>query len=249
MIADFIPRVIPVLLLKGRGLYKGKAFKNHRYIGDPINIVKIFNDKEVDELVFFDTEASNNSIIDYDFIREIAGECFMPFSYGGGITSLEHIYRLTKIGVEKVIINSHGYLNPGFLSEAVNEFGSSTIVVCVDYKTDFFARQRVYINSGNTKTDLTPLEWIEKLNKINVGEIIINSINKEGSRSGLDYDMYEKIKKISKSPIILSGGCKDFEEINFALDQKNIMALSAGTCFVFQGKHDAVLISYPKLNY
>jgi imidazole glycerol-phosphate synthase subunit HisF len=246
---DIIPRIIPSLLLKGKGLYKGKSFKNHRYIGDPINAVKIFNDKKADELLFFDIEATDRGVININLIKEIAGECFMPFAYGGGVKTLEDINALIRAGAEKVIINTEGIKNKLFLKEAVKEFGSSSIVFCLDYKTDIFGRKRVYINSGKEKTNWNPKDWIKALNDMEVGEIVINSIDREGSRLGFDFQFFKSLIEISKAPLIISGGCKDFDEIKKAINEHNISGLSAGSCFVFQGKHDAVLISYPELNY
>tara|TARA_B100000963_G_scaffold210008_1_gene182944 strand:- start:3256 stop:4008 length:753 start_codon:yes stop_codon:yes gene_type:complete len=248
-IFDIIPRVIPCLLLKGQGLYKGKNFKNHRYIGDPINTVRIFNEKKADELVFFDIESTRRGNINFDLIKQIAGECFMPFAYGGGIRNLFQIEELIKLGVEKVVINTHGILNKNFFEESVKEFGSSSISFCLDYKKDIIGRKRVYINSGNTKTNFDPINLIKILNDIGVGEIIINSIEREGTKNGLDLDYFDKLSKHSNSPVIISGGCKDFDEIKIAINERNIIGISGGACFVFKGKHDAVLISYPELNY
>lgn len=246
---DVIPRVIPSLLLKGRGLYKGKFFKNHRYIGDPINTVKIFNDKKADELIFFDIEATQKNKIDFNFIKEIAGECFMPFAYGGGVNQLDHINRLIKIGVEKIVINTEAVKNNHFLKESIKEFGSSTIMVCVDYKSDSFGRKRVFIHSGSVKTKLDPAEWVKKLNDYGVGDIIINAIDREGSKLGFDIAYFKTLHAISDAPLIISGGGKNFEEIEHAIYEHHILGISAGSCFVFKGKHDAVLISYPNFNY
>lgn len=246
---DIIPRVIPSLLLKGKGLYKGKNFKNHRYLGDPINAVKIFNDKKADELFFFDIEATDRGKINLNLIKDIAGECFMPFAYGGGVKELNQVNELIKIGAEKVVINTKGFKDIDFLKETVKEFGSSSIVISLDYKSDIFGRKRVFINSGRVKTNLTPKDWIKILNDIGVGEIVVNSIDLEGSKNGFDSHYFKSLNKISNVPLIISGGCKDFNEIRQIIDEENILGLSAGSCFVFKGKHDAVLISYPELNF
>lgn len=246
---EIIPRVIPSLLIKGKGLYKGKAFKNHRYLGDPINAVKIFNDKKADELFFFDIEANKKQQINFNLVRDIAGECFMPFAYGGGVKSLHQVNELIKLGTEKIVINTEGVKNRLFIKDAVKEFGSSSISFCLDYKSDFFGRRRVYINSGKEKTNIDPIEWIKYLNDIGVGEILVNSIDREGSKQGLDFEYFKRLESISNVPLIISGGCEDFEEIRKAIFDYNIISLSAGSCFVFHGKRDAVLISYPELNY
>jgi len=243
---SFYPRVIPVLLLKGEGLYKGKKFKDHRYIGDPINALKIFNEKEVDELVFFDIDASrNNKPPNLSKLEEIAGECFMPLAFGGGINSKELIKEILALGVEKVVLNSAGVEDPGFVKGAVNHFGGSTITCAIDYKTDFLGRKRVYIESGTRKTKLDPLEWGKQLAAIGVGEIIVNNIDKEGTKEGYDYDYFKLFQKSINVPLVISGGAKgggDFKKCH----SEGIDNMAGGACFVFQGKHDAVLITYEK---
>lgn len=244
---NYYNRIIPVLLLKGEGLYKGKKFKSHRYIGDPINVIKILNEKEVDELVFFDIEANLKSIDpNLEKLKEITSECFMPLSFGGGVTSVELIREILSLGVEKVIINSEAVRNPRFVKKSVEYFGSSTITACVDYKSDIFGRNRVYINSGNEKTKYNPMDWILKLESMGVGEIIVNSIDRDGTKSGYDYEFFDKVHKISKIPLIISGGLNgklDYQNCN----TKGIKNLAGGAQFVFQGKHDAVLITYNKI--
>ena len=242
---DLIPRKIPVLLLKDKGLYKGKKFKNHRYIGDPINTVKLFNDKGADELIFLDIEATARNKIDYDLLKSISSESFMPLSYGGGINSLNQIYKLINLGIEKVVLNTHIFNNESFLENAVKEFGSSTICISVDYKDNFFGKKNVFLNSGKTKTSLDPISYVKFLNDKGVGEILFNSIDKEGSRSGYDMDYFLRAREVCNLPIIISGGCKDFGEFNYLVEEKNILSFAAGSCFFFQGKKEAVLIQYP----
>lgn len=243
---SFYPRVIPVLLLKQEGLYKGKKFKEHRYIGDPINALKIFNKKEVDELVFFDIEASKEGIApNLDKLKEIAGECFMPLAFGGGINSIDLIREILSLGVEKVILNSAAVHNKGLVSEAVRYFGSSTITCAIDYKTDFLGRKRVYIHSGTEITNLDPLEWAKELEALGVGELIINSIDAEGTKKGYDYTYFKLFQENLNIPLVISGGAKgkdDFERCS----SLGINGMAGGACFVFQGKHDAVLITYEK---
>lgn len=243
---SFYPRVIPVLLLKQEGLYKGKKFKEHRYIGDPINALKIFNKKEVDELVFFDIEASKEGIApNLDKLKEIAGECFMPLAFGGGINSIELIREILSLGVEKVILNSAAVHNKGLVSEAVSYFGSSTITCAIDYKTDFLGRKRVYIHSGTDITNLDPLEWAKELEALGVGELIINSIDAEGTKKGYDFSYFKAFQESLNIPLVISGGSRGKEDFVQCLNQ-NINGMAGGACFVFQGKHDAVLITYEK---
>lgn len=245
MNSDLIPRKIPVLLLKDKGLYKGKKFKSHRYIGDPINTVKLFNDKGADELIFLDIEATARNKIDYDLLKSISSESFMPLSYGGGISSLNQIYKLINLGFEKVVLNTHIFNNELLLKEAIKEFGSTTICVSIDYKHNFFGRKNVFINSGEIKTNLDPINYVEFLNDKGVGEILFNSIDKEGSRLGYEIDYFEEASKVCNVPIIISGGCKDFNEFNHLVENNSIFSFAAGSCFIFQGKKDAVLIQYP----
>ena len=247
MESDFIPRVIPVLLLKGKGLYKGIEFKNHKYVGDPINIVKIFNDKEVDELVFFDVEATSRAEINYNFLKEIAGECFMPLSYGGGINSLDQIQKIIHSGVEKVFINSAAIENLKFISDAVSEFGSSTICVCIDYKKNFFGKRLVYKLNATQKTLLDPHNWAKKLEDTGVGEIILQNINADGTLSGYDFEYFNELKKSIGIPLIIAGGSRGLEDFKIAIENYKIHNMAGGACFIYYGVHRAVLVSYPDI--
>lgn len=239
-------RIIPVLLLKNNGLYKGKKFKDHKYVGDPINAVKIFNDKEVDELVFMDITASlDNKEPNYTMLHDIASECFMPLAYGGGITSAEMIRQILMVGIEKVIINTQAVRNPEFVKRSVNYFGSSTIVVSIDAKKNLFGKYNVYINSGQEKTNLHPVEWAKDLEKIGVGEIIINSIDKDGTLTGYDWALIETVAKAVKIPVIAAGGGSGLTDFVNVCKNHKASAAAAGAHFVFQGKHNAVLITYP----
>lgn len=243
---SFYPRIIPVLLLKQEGLYKGKKFKDHRYIGDPINALKIFNEKEVDEIIFFDTEASKNDVApNLDKLKEIAGECFMPLAFGGGINSIELIREILSLGVEKVILNSAAVNNKDFISKAVNYFGSSTITCAIDYKTDFLGRKRVYTHSGTKNTKLEPLAWAKELEALGVGELIINSIDAEGTKKGYDFNYFKVFQQNLNIPLVISGGARGKEDFEQCLNY-GISAMAGGACFIFQGKHDAVLITYEK---
>lgn len=239
-------RIIPVLLLKNNGLYKGKKFKDHKYVGDPINAVKIFNDKEVDELVFLDISASlQGKEPNYNMLRDIASECFMPLAYGGGIVSPEMIREILTVGIEKVIINTQAVRNPEFIKKSVNYFGSSTIVAAIDVKKNLFGNLNVYINSGQEKTTLHPVEWAIQLEKIGVGEIIINSIDKDGTLSGYDWELITSVAESVNIPVVAAGGASSLSDFVKVCKHHKAAAAAAGAYFVFQGKHNAVLISYP----
>lgn len=241
-----IPRVIPVLLLKNAGLVKTVQFKDPKYIGDPLNAVKIFNEKEVDELIFLDILATpENRPIPLEFLKEVAEECFMPLAYGGGIKTLEDIRAILKIGIEKVIINSQLYKDLDFIREAVYQFGSSTIAVSLDVKKNFWGKYELFSEGGRTNTKKDPVEFAKQLDSIGVGEIMINSIDRDGTMKGYDLDLISKMSAAVQVPVIACGGASTVEDFDRAINQSGAAAVAAGSMFVFHGKHRAVLITYP----
>jgi cyclase len=240
------PRVIPILLLKNVGLYKTEKFKNPKYIGDPINAVKIFNDKEVDELVFLDITASKeNREPNFDMLRDIASECFMPLSYGGGIRSVDIIKEVLNVGVEKVSINTEAVRNPDLITQASQIFGSSTIMVSIDVKKNLFGKYQVYINDGQEKTTLNPVDWAKEVEKRGAGEILINAMDHDGMMQGYDYDLIKAITNSVGIPVVAAGGAGSIQHFVKAVKDSHASAVAAGAFFVFQGKHKAVLITYP----
>lgn len=240
-------RIIPVLLLKEGGLVKGKQFKNHKYVGDPINAVKIFNEKEVDELFFLDISITQeNREIDYNLIADIASEAFMPFGYGGGIKTVSQVERLFSIGVEKVIINTTAFLNSKIIKEAVKVAGSQSIVVSIDVKKSLFNRYEVYIQNGKVKTKLDPVTYAKKMEDFGVGEIMVNSIDREGTGKGYDLELLKIVTKAVNIPVVGLGGAGCLQDLADAKNQTNISGLAAGDLFIYHGKHKAVLITYPK---
>jgi cyclase len=240
-------RIIPVLLLQDGGLVKGKQFKNHKYIGDPINSVKIFNEKEVDELFFLDISASKkNQNPDFDLISDIASQAFMPFSYGGGIKSTEQIEKLFNIGVEKIIINTTAFFNPRVVKEAVKLAGSQSIVISIDVRSSLFDNYEVYVSNGQIKTKLDPVTYAKKMQDYGVGEIIINSIDREGTGKGYDLELLKIVTEAVDIPVVSLGGAGCLQDLADAKNQTNVSGLAAGDLFVFHGKHKAVLITYPK---
>ena len=239
-------RVIPVLLIKDRGLYKGVKFKKHKYVGDPINTVKVFNEKEVDELVIIDISVTpENKEIDYELIKEIASEAFMPLAYGGGIKTVEDARKLFSLGIEKVILNSMALNNPNLIDELSAEFGAQSIVFSLDVKKDFFGKQRVYSNCGKIKVKGTPSEIALKMEEKGVGEIILNSIDREGIGNGYDLKLIHQLSSKLKIPTIALGGAASTSHM---IEAKNAGAhgLAAGTMFVFKGPLKGVLITYLK---
>jgi imidazole glycerol-phosphate synthase subunit HisF len=239
-------RVIPALLLKGQGLVKTVQFKNEKYIGDPINAIKIFNDKEVDELVFLDITASKeNREPNYALIHQIAGECFMPLSYGGGITTIEQIRKILSLGVEKVIVNTHAANNPNFIKEASNLFGNSTIVVSIDVKKNFLGKNKVYICDGSINTKKDPIDYAQSMEQAGAGELLLNSIDRDGTMQGYDLDLIKKIVDAVSIPVVCCGGAGNLNHLKQVASSTNVSGLSAGSIFVYQGPHKAVLITYP----
>jgi cyclase len=239
-------RIIPVLLLKGQGLYKTVKFKDPKYLGDPINAVKIFNEKEVDELCFLDITATNEKREpNYKIIAEIASECFMPLSYGGGITNVEQAKKLFNIGVEKIIISSAVHQNANIISELASQYGAQSIVVCLDVKKNFLGKYEVYSHSGKKSTGKNPIQFAKQMQDLGAGEIILNSIDRDGTMKGYDTDFIFKVASQLEIPVIACGGAGNVDDLFKAVHEGNASAVAAGSMFVFHGKHRAVLISYP----
>lgn len=238
-------RIIPVLLLKNRGLYKGIKFKNHKYVGDPINTVKIFNDKEVDELIILDIEASRyNKPIDIDYLKEVVNEAFMPVGYGGGIKTVEDARKLFAIGIEKVILNTHAVLNFALVKRLVNDFGSQSIIFSLDVKKTLFG-YRAFIKSGTMKTNFKPIELANIMQSLGVGEIILNDIDRDGTFLGYNVGLIKEISSQLEIPLIACGGAKNIYDFKIAKDA-GAHSCAAGAMFVFHMPHRAVVISYPK---
>lgn len=237
-------RVIPLLLLKGDGLVKTRKFKNPTYIGDAINAVKIFNEKEVDELALIDiTPLSERNEPNYDLLKDITSECFSPVSYGGKIRNVGQIRKILSIGVEKVIINSSAIEDPLFLQDATKIFGSSTIIGSIDVKKDFWGNQRVYTSYGKKNTGRTPLDVISFFEKCGVGEILLNSIDRDGMQTGYDLELIQSLSSCVKIPLIACGGANGVDDFVRAFEN-GASAVAAGSRFVYNGKHNAVLITY-----
>ena len=239
------PRIIPVLLLKNLGLVKSTRFKKYNYIGDPINAVKIFNELKADELVFLDIEATKqNRLISLDFVRDVGEEANMPFAVGGGVNSLNDIQKLIQAGAEKVIINSAA-INPRFIESAAKEFGSSTISVCIDYQKKLFGGVKTWIHAGTKSTQYTPLELALNMQNSGAGEIIVQSIERDGTMTGYDLEMLKSISQAVTIPVIALGGAADLKNLSTAYKETHVNGLAAGSLFVYQGANHGVLINYP----
>lgn len=245
----FRPRVIPVLLLKGQGLVKSVCFKNHNYIGDPINAVKIFNDLKADELVFLDILASKeNRLISIDFVKDVGEEANMPFAVGGGIRSLDDIKKIINAGAEKVIINTKATETPSFIKEASNTFGSSTIAVCIDVKKKFIGGNKTWILSGTKVTKYSPVDFAKIMESNGCGEIIIQSIEQDGKMEGYNIDLIKSISEAVDIPVVALGGAKNIDDLKEAYIKGYANGLAAGSMFVYHGTQKGVLINYPEKN-
>jgi len=240
-------RVIPVLLLKDGGLWKTRAFSEPKYVGDPINAVKIFNEKEVDELLVLDIGASiSNKGPDFELIESLASECFMPLGYGGGVRSLQDIQKLFLLGVEKVVLNTAAVGFPDLISQAAAQFGSQSIVVSIDAKKSWLGGYEVRVLSGTRKTKWRPEDFAVEVERLGAGEIIINSIDNDGQQSGYDLELVKRVASVVRVPVIACGGAGVLEDFHRAVRDAGASAVAAGSMFIFHGKHRAVLISYPK---
>jgi cyclase len=241
-----IKRIIPCLLLRNNGLVKTIRFKESTYLGDPINIIRIFNEKEVDEIIFLDIDATRtDKEPSYELIRNISSECFMPFSYGGGIKSIKQIEEIIKSGAEKIVINSNAYLQKNFISESVNQFGSSTIVVSIDIKKDYLRGYKVYIKGGSQNTGINPVDYAKRIEDEGAGEILVNSIDRDGVMEGYDIELIKSITQSVRIPVIACGGAGKLDDFRSAVKDGGASAAAAGSFFVFHGKRRAVLITYP----
>lgn len=233
------------MLLKNGGLYKTINFKNPKYVGDPINAVKIFNEKETDELILLDYNASVDSRpIDYKRIEEIAGEAFMPMAYGGGIKNLDDAKKVFDCGFEKVVLNSILLNNPALVEEIGSIYGAQAVVGSIDYKKNIFGKSKVYNMSGSKSVGEDPVSWAVKLQEYGVGEIMLNSIDRDGTWSGYDLEMIKNVSQSITVPLIACGGAGSVSDLKSAV-QSGASAVAAGSMFVFQKKGMGVLISFP----
>jgi cyclase len=239
-------RVIPCLLLRNQGLVKTVKFKDPKYVGDPINAVRIFNDKEVDELLFLDITATiEGKRPPLKVISEIASECFMPLAYGGGIRGMDDIREILAVGVEKVCINSQAVEDPLFVRRAADVFGSQSIVASIDVKKTLFGKYAVYTNCGSRPTKLDPVAQAVLMEQMGAGEIFLNSIDRDGTMEGYDVELVRRVTSAVRIPVIACGGAGTVAHLRDAVKQGGASAVSAGSMFVFHGRHRAVLITYP----
>ncbi|GAA4046817.1 AglZ/HisF2 family acetamidino modification protein [Parerythrobacter jejuensis] len=241
------PRIIPCLLIHQGGLVKTRRFGEPKYVGDPINAVRIFNEKEVDELFVADIDASAlGKEPNYDMIRNLAAECRMPLCYAGGVKTADQFERIVSLGVEKVAIGSAAIDGEALISEAVSRVGSQSIVAVLDVrKTGIFGKYEVHTHNGSKKTGLAPAKLAAHLESLGVGEIVVNNINRDGEMSGYDFDLMEDVRQATSVPLTALGGAGELAHLRELIDRFPIIGAAAGSLFVFKGKYRAVLINYP----
>lgn len=239
-------RIIPCLLLRNGGLVKTTKFAKPKYVGDPINAIRIFNDKEVDELMVLDIMASKeHKEPEYKLIEEFAGECFMPLCYGGGIQSVEQVRRLFSLGVEKVCIQSAALENLSLISGTAEYFGSQSVMVSVDIKKNWMGKRYLYSSASGTILSEPWINFIRKAVAAGAGEVLLNSVDRDGRMQGMDLDLILEASSILSVPLIAVGGVGSLADIKDAVDA-GASAVAAGAFFVFYGPHRAVLITYPR---
>jgi imidazole glycerol-phosphate synthase subunit HisF len=240
------PRIIPCLLIQDKGLVKTVRFKNPKYVGDPINAVRIFNEKEVDELVVLDICATaERREPDYKTIEFLAAECRMPLCYGGGVKTVEQAQRIFGLGVEKVAISSAAIEDPSLITRIAERVGNQSVVVIIDIKKKLLGGYEIVVNNGKKGTGKNPFEFIEQLKKLGAGELVINSIDNDGLMKGYDLPLLEKVRPLTTLPLTVLGGAGSLNDIAQLINKFGIIGAAAGSLFVFKGVYKAVLINYP----
>lgn len=241
------PRIIPCLLVKNGGLVKTVQFGSQKYVGDPINAVRIFNEKEVDELFVVDIDATaHKREPDYRLIKNLAAECRMPLCYGGGVKTVEQIQSIVSLGVEKVAISSAAIHDFRLLSEAAEKIGSQSIVVVMDVKkSGSGGRYELYTHNGSKATGLGPAEFARKIERLGAGEVVVNAINRDGVMEGYDLDLVTQVRDATSLPLTVLGGAGSLKDIAELIRSFGIIGAAAGSLFVFKGVYRAVLINYP----
>ncbi len=240
------PRIIPSLLIHDNGLVKTVNFKNPKYVGDPINAVKIFNEKAVDELVVFDIDATVlGKEPNYSLIERLASQSMMPLCYGGGVKTVEQAQRIFSLGIEKIALSSAVLQNPKLITEISDRVGAQSVIVVLDVKKKLLGGYEVYTHNGKKATGINPFKFVEDAQKLGAGEIVINSIDKDGIMKGYDLDLIAKIREKISLPMTVLGGAGTLEDIEKVIDQHGVIGVAAGSLFVFKGPYKAVLINYP----
>jgi len=240
------PRIIPSLLIQDNGLVKTVNFKNPKYVGDPINAVKIFNEKLVDELAIFDIDATVKGYEpNYSLIERIANQSRMPLCYGGGVKTVEQAQRIFGLGIEKIALSSAILQNPVLISGIADRVGAQSVIVVLDVKKKLFGGYEVYTHNGEKGTGINPFKFIQDAQRYGAGEIIINSIDQDGVMKGYDFTLIDKAREHTSLPMTVLGGAGSLDDIKKVIDKHKIIGVAAGSLFVFKGIYKAVLINYP----
>ena len=241
------PRVIPVLLLSGDGLVKTIRFDQPKYLGDPINAMKIFNDSEVDELILLDiTSGRNGHGPQWEKLAEIISEAFMPVTYGGAIREFSQVEKLFSLGVEKVAFNTAAFTAPGLLEQTAHAYGNQSVVAVIDFKKNFWGRYDTFVDYGRQPTKIAPVEYARRMEELGAGEILLNSIDRDGTRTGYDLDIIKQVSQAVSIPVVACGGAHELKDFHRAIFGAGASAVAAGSMFVFHGKLRGVLINYPR---
>lgn len=239
-------RVIPCLQLIDQALVKTVKFGKYNYIGDPVNTVRIFNELEVDELCFLDIRATiEKRQPNIKILKEIANECFMPLSYGGGIRDVETALKILSIVFEKIVINTSAVENPELITEIARHSGNQSVIVSIDVKKSFNGNYAVYSHDGSVKTRLNPIEWAKKAESIGAGELLLTSIDRDGTWKGFDLEVIKKITSAVSIPVIANGGAGSINDIRKVVKEANASAVALGSMVVYQQKGMGVLINFP----
>lgn len=240
------PRIIPSLLLQDNGLVKTVNFKNPKYVGDPINAVKIFNEKEVDELAIFDIDATAKGLEpNYNLIERIANQSRMPLCYGGGVKTIEQAQKIFGLGIEKIALSSAVIQNPELITQIADRVGAQSVIVVLDVKKKLFGGYEVYTHNGKKSTGINPFDFVKKAQQLGAGEIIINSIDQDGVMKGYDMALIDKVREQISLPLTVLGGAGSLSDIEKVIQKHRIIGVAAGSLFVFKGVYKAVLINYP----
>ncbi len=240
-------RITPCLLVHKKGLVKTVGFEDPKYVGDPINAVKIFNEKEVDELIVIDIDATVEGLgPDFNLIKNIAVESRMPLCYGGGITTVEQAKKIISLGVEKIAISSAAIYNTNLLKDIGIAIGTQSVVVVLDVKKKgIFGNYEIYTHNGKKNSKYKLKDYLTILNEIGIGEIVVNSIDEDGKMKGYDFKLFDFVRDLTNMPMTILGGAGSLEDISIAIRRYKTIGVAAGSLFVFKGKYKAVLINYP----
>lgn len=240
------PRIIPSLLVQDNGLVKTVNFRNPKYVGDPINAVRIFNDKGVDELAIFDIDATVlKREPNYSLIERLASQSMMPLCYGGGVKTVEQAQRIFSLGIEKIALSSAVLENPLLITEISERVGSQSVIVVLDVKKKLLGGYEIFTHNGKKGTGINPIIFAEKAQRLGAGEIVINSIDKDGLMKGYDLDLIDKVREKITVPMTVLGGAGSLEDMEKVIDKHGVIGVAAGSLFVFKGPYKAVLINYP----